>query len=317
MGNSSSFLTRAREWRHARGMRAASHVLSSALGVWLALAGCALPIIGAQASEGAARAEVRRERRPARQRSASRAQPARARAREQHATAVQPARRARVQPRAQKAPPPALPEPRAQRMPSLSLMRPVATRGTCYEQLGAAGVALERVSSTQARGVQNPIRLRGPIGGVEIVQHDRRAPPQQSILDCRLALAVLDWAPTLRRAGVRRIEHYSIYRPGARVGGDGKRSGHALGMALDAAKFHLDNGEVVDVLTDWEDRDRGESPCPKRSDEAWQGRLLRDLVCHAVDRNLFQVVITPHHDKAHENHVHLELRPEVDWTYVR
>jgi hypothetical protein len=165
--------------------------------------------------------------------------------------------------------------------------------------------------------VQYPTRLHGPIGGVEIVQHDRRAPQAQSILDCRLALAVLTWAPSLRRAGVRRIEHYSMYRPGARVGGSGAKSGHSSGMALDAARFHLDGGEVVDVLTDWEDRDRGDAPCPRREDEAWPSRLLRGLVCDAVDRNLFQVVITPHHDRAHENHVHLELRPEVDWTYVR
>jgi hypothetical protein len=294
-------------------MRAASHVLSLALGVWIALAGCALPIIGAQASDVPTRAELRREK-AARRANAQRA-PA-----ERYASSARPPARARTA--SSRAPgryeaPPALPEPRATRLPSLSLMRPAHVRGTCYEQLDAAGVELERVAAGQARGVQHPIRLTGPVGGIEIVQHDRRAPPQQSILDCRLALAMLTWAPTLRRAGVRRIEHYSIYRPGARVGGGGKTSGHALGMALDAAKFHLDNGEVVDVLTDWEDRDRGENPCPKRSDEAWQGRLLRDLVCHAVDRNLFQVVITPHHDKAHENHVHLELRPEVDWTYVR
>jgi hypothetical protein len=27
-------------------------------------------------------------------------------------------------------------------------------------------------------------------------------------------------------------------------------------------------------------------------------------------------VLTPHHDRAHQNHVHLELVPDVDWTYV-
>ena len=39
-------------------------------------------------------------------------------------------------------------------------------------------------------------------------------------------------------------------------------------------------------------------------------------MCDAVERDLFQVVITPHHDRAHQNHVHLELVPEVDWSYV-
>jgi hypothetical protein len=278
-------------------------------------AGCAIPIIGAQASGGSSAAREARQATP--RAAAKRKQPQRAQV---AATKPRPAKA-----RAPEAPP-APPEPKAVAEPkgapryALSTMRPAPRRGapgTCYAKLDDAGVRYERVESDKARGVQYPTRLQGPVGGVEIVQHDRRAPNHQAILDCRLALAVLTWAPSLRRAGVRRIEHYSMYRPGARVGGGGKKSGHSTGMALDAARFHLENGQVVDVLTDWEDRDRGDAPCPRRDDEAWQSRLLRGLVCEAVDRNLFQVVITPHHDRAHENHVHLELRPEVDWTYVR
>jgi hypothetical protein len=274
-------------------------------------AGCAIPIIGAHASDRPAASSPKHKRA-----SASRHEPAPiARKRE-------PRREAKRQPptaaRATRKPPEPAPQPSyalATIRPGLPARR--AAPGTCYAQLDDAGVRYERVEKNKAQGVQYPTRLNGPIGGVEIAQHDQRAPQFQSILDCRLALAVLTWAPSLRRAGVRKIEHYSIYRPGARVSGGGAKSGHSSGMALDAARFHLDGGQVVDVLTDWEDRDRGDAPCPRRDDEAWQSRLLRGLVCEAVDRNLFQVVITPHHDRAHENHVHLELRPEVDWTYVR
>jgi len=283
-------------------------------------AGCALPIIGAHASGGdGAAPQASAKQKPRR---APREEPAPAVARK-----AEPRPKARPQATAQKRPkeqpahkPAAAPRGQAAPRYALSTVRPVARRappGTCYARLEDAGIEYERVEKNEAQGVQFPTRLQGPIGGVEIVQHDQRAPGHQAILDCRLALAVLTWAPSLRRAGVRRIEHYSIYRPGARVGGGGKKSGHSSGMALDAARFHLDGGQVVDVLTDWEDRDRGDAPCPRRDDEAWQSRLLRGLVCEAVDRNLFQVVITPHHDRAHENHVHLELRPEVDWTYVR
>jgi hypothetical protein len=288
-------------------------------------AGCALPIIGAHASGGSAATHAS-------------AKPRAKQPRQEHESAARkttppPAKRkpavaAKRQQRRQDPPhppEPSRPEPqRASNSPryALSTMRPTVPArrsppGTCYARLDDAGIRYERVEKSEAQGVQYPTRLQGPIGGVEIVQHDQRAPRFQSILDCRLALAVLTWAPSLRRAGVRRIEHYSMYRPGARVGGSGAKSGHSSGMALDAARFHLDGGEVVDVLTDWEDRDRGDAPCPRRDDEAWPSRLLRGLVCEAVDRNLFQVVITPHHDRAHENHVHLELRPEVDWTYVR
>jgi hypothetical protein len=29
------------------------------------------------------------------------------------------------------------------------------------------------------------------------------------------------------------------------------------------------------------------------------------------------VVVTPHHDDAHANHVHLEVVPDVPWTWIR
>lgn len=187
--------------------------------------------------------------------------------------------------------------------------------GNCEDALAAAGVRFERVAQDSAHGVEEPVRLLGPLDGVEVSSRDGAS--VHAILDCRLALSLLSWAPTLRRAGVARIEHYSIYRPGARVSGSGRESGHARGLAIDAARFYLQNGSVLDVLTDWEERDHGGSPCPRRPEEAWQSRLLRGIVCDAVDQQLFQIVITPHHDHAHDNHVHLERKPEVSWTYVR
>jgi len=194
----------------------------------------------------------------------------------------------------------------------LSALAPEA----CYQRLRTAHVPFEPVPRHSARGVNAPLRLLGPIDGVEVTS--RNGETLNAVLDCRLALALLAWAPSLRAAGVERLEHYSIYRPGARTPRKGQASGHARGLAIDAARFHLMHGAgTLDVLTDWEERDRGGAPCPQRSHEARPSRLLRAVVCDAVARNLFQVVLTPHHDRAHENHVHLELKPEVSWTYVR
>lgn len=186
--------------------------------------------------------------------------------------------------------------------------------GACYAALRNAGVAFARVVEATP-GVRWPIRLQGPVRGVFFEQLDRDK--TFAVLDCRLALALLDWAPTLRRAKVRRVFHYSMYRPGARVGGSGAVSGHAHGMAIDAAKFELDSGVVLDVLHDWEERKRGQSPCPVRRDESGGSRLMRRVTCEAVDKALFQVILTPHYDKAHANHLHLERKLDVDWMYVK
>ncbi|HEX2678485.1 MAG TPA: extensin family protein [Polyangiales bacterium] len=189
---------------------------------------------------------------------------------------------------------------------------PDGTPQSCYEALRQAGVQFE---IPEADGVAMPLRLLSPVGGVSFEPSDKSE--THSILDCRLALALLAWSQDLRARGIVRVEHYSMYRPGAHVAGDGRVSGHAHGLAIDAAKFTLQDGTKLDVLDDWEGRSRKEKPCPMRPDEGYGSRTLRGVTCEAVDQHLFQVIITPHHDKAHQNHVHLERKPEVDWTYVR
>jgi hypothetical protein len=185
----------------------------------------------------------------------------------------------------------------------------------CHAALARKGVQFRAVADDIAPGVHWPIRLQGPVRG--IVFEARERSPTYEILDCRLALALYDWASELRRNGVRRVEYYSMYRPFARIAGSGRSSGHARGMAIDAASFALQSGATVNVLEDWEGRKRGQAPCPSRGYEARAGRLLRSVTCSAADRKLFQVILTPHYNRAHDNHVHLEVKPEVDWTYVR
>jgi hypothetical protein len=176
-------------------------------------------------------------------------------------------------------------------------------------------VRFSTLRSSEAPGVAWPIRLDGPLRGVafEPVDHS----PVHATLDCRLALALVAWASDLRSAGVRRVEHYSMYRPGALVAGTHIVSGHAHGLAIDAARFTTQTGAVLDVVDDWEGRTRGQSPCPIRRDESGASRLLRSVTCSAVDRRLFQVVLTPHYNHDHDNHVHLEVKPDVESVYVR
>ena len=38
---------------------------------------------------------------------------------------------------------------------------------------------------------------------------------------------------------------------------------------------------------------------------------------YAIEADLFQVVVSPHHNDAHNNHVHLEVRPEVTWRSIQ
>lgn len=176
----------------------------------------------------------------------------------------------------------------------------------CVSRLEALGVAFEPLA--EAPGVRAPIRLEGPIAGITIEGH-------VEVLDCRLALALAAWAPSLRAHGVRTLRAMSIHRPGARVAGSRRVSGHAHALAIDVGAIELDDGTAIDVLEGWESRERGADPCGEHAEGARSARL-RSAVCAAVRRELFQIVLTPHHDRAHRNHVHLELVPDVAWSYV-
>jgi hypothetical protein len=159
------------------------------------------------------------------------------------------------------------------------------------------------------------VRPKGPIGGVVYVFDGRRE--VHEVMDCRLVVALLKWAPSLRNAGVRKIRHLSVYRPDARIAASGKPSGHALALAIDVRFVELEDGRILDVLTDWGNRARGVMPCDEGVGESDPQPELRRLTCEVVGEQLFQTVITPHRDELHENHVHLELVPDVEWTFVR
>ena len=184
----------------------------------------------------------------------------------------------------------------------------------CRRLLERERVAFEAVPDDAAPHVYEPVYLLSPLSGVSF--GPKSGISERGMVDCRLAVALLAWAPILHDAGVVRVEHYSTYRPGARIARSSRPSGHSRAMAIDAARFHLADGRVLDVDADWDERERGGDPCGKRRREDASGSLLRRVVCGAVEQQLFQVVLTPHHDRAHQNHVHLEVVPGVDWSYI-
>src|SRR5689334_9624636 len=153
---------------------------------------------------------------------------------------------------------PPLPEGRA-----IAALEPDA----CRALLTAHAVPFATVPAEEAEtlAIAQPVRITGPIGGIVIGRRHRAA--EDAVLDCRLAVALLAWAPALRAAGVERIDHYSVFRPGARINGGRSESGHARAMAIDAGRFHLAGNRELDVERVWTDRTRGVEVCNEREAE--------------------------------------------------
>lgn len=189
------------------------------------------------------------------------------------------------------------------------------TAAACEASLKQAGIDYRKVPAAAADGIGWPVRLVGPIAGVRI-EGGPTPEAETNYLDCRLATTLLTWAPSLRARGIVAIDHYSMYRPEAHVASGEKLSGHALGRAIDLGRVQLQDGRKLSVLDAWKNRKANADPCGSWRDDP-DNELLRDVVCDAARRGLFQVVVTPHHNAAHADHVHLEIDPLASSLWIR
>jgi len=193
------------------------------------------------------------------------------------------------------------------------------TGDECEAELTARHIAFKRET---AKGVAFPVRLQGPLHGVTFRtnQHDAdRETTIWEIADCRLVLAMDDFAAILEQHDIVDVRHYSIHRAAPKKWPDDKLGKqHIGGLAIDAAKFTRKDGTALNVLDDFKGRIGAKTCGPKaRKVKTEEAKELREIVCAAVDARLFNVVLTPDHNRAHRNHFHLEVMPGVSWILVR
>ncbi len=170
-------------------------------------------------------------------------------------------------------------------------------------------------SLKEVPGVQVPVRVKGPIAGISLHYPGRNK--QHEIMDCRLLLALHAWFSVLHQQGVEKISHMSAFRPKAKVASTRKPSGHATGLAIDIATLTHSDGQSWSILDDWKERAAHADPCTEHEKDDTVTATLRKWVCDAATRDIFQIIITPHHNKAHANHVHVEVVPNGTWSFVR
>lgn len=175
----------------------------------------------------------------------------------------------------------------------------------CWAEVGRRKLPLTRWRGT-ALGVQTPVRVTGPIGGVRFVTPGKKSP--YGILDCRLALAFADLAEVLKKHDVVEVRIDNMYRPHAHLPGKKKPSQHSFGLAVDLTRLKLQDGQELVVERDFEGA-IGEPVCGEgaRAELSNEARALRDLICDVARSELFHHILTPNHDAAHRDHFHLDI----------
>jgi hypothetical protein len=189
----------------------------------------------------------------------------------------------------------------------------------CEAELTARKITFTREA---AKGVRAPVRVSGTIHGVTFhtdLDEAKRATSAWELADCRLVLALDDFAAILAAHDVVEVRHYSMYRPPGKSWPDDKiASRHAGALAIDAARFIKSDGKFLDVLKHFHGsigaRTCGDGAGPHPATP--EAKELREILCDAVSQHLFNVVLTPNYNRPHRNHFHLEVTEGVTWFLV-
>jgi len=175
----------------------------------------------------------------------------------------------------------------------------------CLSLLDQHDVKYNKLGKTGA--VKTPILVTSPIGGVWY-KHTGKS-KKHSVMDCRLTLSLIGISSVLKEFDVKEIHHMRAHSSGARIGGGGNTSGHHYGLALDISKIITSDGEQLEIVKDWQDRRHRAEVCKSNDDDSEKQLRLRNFICQIDQQEVFSWILTPHYNKAHYDHFHVEVRP--------
>lgn len=196
-------------------------------------------------------------------------------------------------------------------------------KAACMKELAARKIPFSKVE--KAPGVTSPVRLTGPVAGVtyrsEAPDLERAQSPAE-VFDCRLVLALHDLGKVLVARGIDEVRIASAWRPAKHARSDRPGKRHAGALAVDLLRFGLKMraGEKarrwISVASDFHGR-IGERPCDRaKATLPEAARELRAIVCEAHARRMFTSILTPDYNRAHRDHLHVEIRPDVTWSLL-
>jgi hypothetical protein len=218
--------------------------------------------------------------------------------------------------------PPAARHPFHEPLPPLSLPRSAPAMryanlspAECRAEVKRRALPVQR-DRRPTPGIATALRFTGPVDGITFVAPGRKS--FYGLMDCRLALTLADLAGVLAEHGVDRVLIGTIYRRGSRLPRSrSELSQHAHGLA--AVSFHLEDGRTLNVERDW----HGELGAPSCGPEARPAEhteaaiTLRNLVCDIARRGLFHLILTPNYDRAHHDHLHLDIKRDAKRGVIR
>lgn len=181
----------------------------------------------------------------------------------------------------------------------------IRPQAACFAELERLGLNTSPQGYTPVP-IPAPVVLHGDVGGVVF---RKTRPDAPFIVSCELAARLPDIARVVRRYGVTVVDVLSSYRR------EPLSSFHTVGMGLDIVSLQTDRGELNVEQHFAASSEPATCYAPAPGD--WRARALLDIACDLVNTHRFATVITPSYGRGHEDHLHLDIRPDDPRIYVR
>lgn len=182
----------------------------------------------------------------------------------------------------------------------------------CHTTLAAAGVPFEPSLRPADHPVDrqdltcdiaDPVWIIGPIDGVSLASSGGDPTPRV-LTSCEGAIAIADTIDDVVPDGVTVLRHFGSYSCRT-IAGSNSLSQHAYADALDIAGFEFDDGTTWTLIDHWEH----DTTQPASAAGAW----LYDAAERWHDDRLWNIILTPNYNAAHDNHFHVDLTPGADF----
>ena len=148
--------------------------------------------------------------------------------------------------------------------------------------------------------VEDPVWVLSPVYGVELEYYDGSETPR-SLASCEMAHSLADTVADVAPFGVAAVRHIGTYNCRV-ISGTNRLSRHGYGDAIDIYGFRFDDGRVWTLVDHWEhDTESPES----------EAAAFLYLAAHRwYDDWIWNIILTPNYNDAHDNHFHVDLSPD-------
>ena len=151
--------------------------------------------------------------------------------------------------------------------------------------------------------IDEPVYLYPPVNNVSW-RYFSAADPAPVLVSCEMALAIERLTALLEDMGCVEFEHIGTYNCRV-ISGTDTLSEHSFATAIDLYGFDVTGLGYLTLIDDWED-----NVIPPVTPE---GQWLRTLADTRYAEGIFNIILTPDYNAAHDNHFHVDLSPGGDF----